>query len=79
MRGKRLLCVAGLSLALTLGATGCQDEGPAEEAGRKIDETVEDIQNSGEGALEKMGREIDEAVEESEEAAEEIKEAVNPE
>lgn len=51
-------------IALTLcWTTGCsRDEGPAEKAGKAIDEAVEETGN----AVEKAGREIDEAMEEAE-------------
>ena len=64
------LALSGLALA-----TGCREEGPAERAGRQIDEAVEDARERTEGTLEKIGREVDEAVEETQEAAKEIGEA----
>lgn len=73
--------VAGLLLAsaLVVGAGGCRDEGPAEEAGRKLDEAVEDLQHGGEGALERAGRKMDEAAENVKESAEELKKTVTEE
>jgi hypothetical protein len=59
----------GLLLAITLtfiagfALTGCHDPGPAEEAGREIDEAVEDARD----ALDELGDEAEEAVEEVEE------------
>ena len=61
-----------IALALVLAGaftTGCREEGPAESAGRQIDEAVEEMQEGTEGALEDLGEEMDEAIEETEEAA----------
>lgn len=68
------LLLAGLALGV---ATGCHEEGPAERAGRQIDEAVEETREAGEGTLEELGREVDEAVKESKEAADEIKDAAD--
>lgn len=40
---------------LLLGTAGCEQEGPAERAGAKLDEVVEDGKNSVEDAVEKAG------------------------
>ncbi len=64
-----------LGTLLMLAAVGCGEEGPAEKAGRQIDETVEETREGAEGALERLGREVDEAVEETREAADEIQDA----
>lgn len=56
-------CVAALALA------GCREEGPAERAGRALDEAAEDAREGlrelvdEEGTLERAGREADEAIE----------------
>jgi hypothetical protein len=52
---KRLLC---LLLLLPLLTMGCREEGPAERAGRAIDDAAKEV---GEG-LEKAGEEIQEGV-----------------
>lgn len=70
----RMWIAMGAALVL-LGATGCREEGPAEKAGRNIDETVEKMTEGSEGALERLGREVDEAVEETKEAADEVRDA----
>lgn len=53
-----------LALAFAAGTTlsGCHDPGPAEEAGREVDETVEDARD----AVENLGDEAEDAVEELE-------------
>ena len=66
-----------LSVALVCGAlAGCEQEGPAEKAGERIDEAVEQtrdaIDDSGQqGTMERMGEKLDEGVEEAGEAMEE--------
>jgi len=59
------ICLAGALVA-------CQEEGPAESAGRQIDQAAEDAA----GSLEKLGREIGEAADESKEAAEELRDSI---
>lgn len=46
MKYVKKLIVIGCLLALMLPAVGCQDEGPAEEAGKKIDKMVDDATDS---------------------------------
>lgn len=45
--------------------TGCADEGPAEKAGAKVDEAVENVKDAIDpaGPAEKAGEKIDEVVE----------------
>jgi hyperosmotically inducible protein len=67
--------LVALSAAILLaGAAGCREEGPAERAGRQIDEAVEGARESTEDTLEKVDRKVDEAVEKTREAAEDLKE-----
>lgn len=56
---QRTLTAAGLALALVtaFGLAGCEEEGPAEQVGEKIDESVEE---TGE-ALEETGDEIEDS------------------
>ena len=61
MRRLSLLAVASTAL-VTLPILGCHREGPTEEVGRKIDETIDKLKHPDEGPLEKSGRKIDEAV-----------------
>ena len=62
-------------IVLSLMLAGCQEKGPAQEAGEKIDEAVEDTKEAVEGAVnpkgpaEKAGEEVDEAVEATKEKA----------
>lgn len=43
----RAAVLASLACAITLGASGCDNRGPAEKAGEKIDHTVDTIKNGG--------------------------------
>ena len=71
-----LMRIALLSLGLAVLTLGCREEGPAERAGRQIDEAVEATRDETEGTLERLGREVDEAVKETQEAADEVEDAV---
>lgn len=67
MHRLRTATAATLAAALALAAAGCQEEGPAERAGRAIDEAADDAREGlrelvdEEGPLERAGREADEA------------------
>ena len=65
-----ICCVLGLSLAFH----GCEQEGPAEKAGEKVDTMMEDAQKSMEEAGEKMGDMIEESGEKLEDAGEKMQE-----
>ncbi|MEP2775517.1 MAG: hypothetical protein ABJQ29_03900 [Luteolibacter sp.] len=57
--------IAVVSLIPFLGfVTSCEKKGPAETTGEKIDEVVEDIQDSVDpkGPMEKAGEKVDEAL-----------------
>lgn len=61
----RTLLLCGLfSLALL---AGCSDSGPAEKAGERIDDAVQDAQDAinPPGPAEEAGRKIDDAVDEA--------------
>lgn len=69
MQAIRNSLLRGLMLSLALAfiagfaLTGCHDPGPAEEAGREIDEAVEDARD----AFDELGDDVEDAVEELEE------------
>jgi hypothetical protein len=58
---KRSSILAFASALLMLPILGCREEGPAEKAGRKVDETIDKLRHPNEGPLEKAGRKADEA------------------
>jgi len=43
----RTSVLLGFACAVVLGAAGCDNRGPAEKAGEKIDHTVDTIKNGG--------------------------------
>lgn len=60
----RAICLTlALSFIGAVALTGCREPGPAEQAGREVDEAVEGARD----ALEDLGDETDEALEELEE------------
>jgi hyperosmotically inducible protein len=68
-------CTRLAAAALVLfGFSGCADEGPAERAGREVDEAVKEMGEASEGGLERLGRETDEAVKETGEAVDALTE-----
>jgi hypothetical protein len=52
------------ALLLTVSFTGCQSEGPAEQAGKSVDRVGRDIKDavSPPGPAEKAGRAVDDAL-----------------
>jgi hypothetical protein len=59
--------------ALALSVLACGSEGPAEQAGREIDEAVEDVREAGEETLDDAGDALDEAADEVSDAADEAR------
>ncbi|AKS43275.1 hypothetical protein [Wenzhouxiangella marina] len=66
-----LRCLALVALALG-GLTACHDPGPAEEAGREIDQAVEQARERGEEAVDEAQDAIEDAGDEVEEALDEV-------
>ena len=77
MHRSRITVTAGLVAALSLWGAGCREEGPAEQAGRAIDEAAESaeegVQDLKDGPAEEAGEAVDEAVEDIMDAAEDAK------
>jgi hypothetical protein len=71
-RGKTLLTSLAITL-LMLGLSACEQEGPAERAGEKVDAAAERAKEAVDpkGPAERAGEEADEAMERAEEATEE--------
>jgi len=78
MHWSRTTAIAGLVAALSFASVACHEEGPAEKAGRAIDEAAEDVQEGvqemtrEDGPLENAGEAADEAIDK---AKEEVQEA----
>jgi hypothetical protein len=68
------LSVLSVSLLIAAGLFACEQKGPAEKAGEKIDQAVEKAQEKieeatkPEGPMEKVGKKIDQTVEDTKEA-----------
>jgi hypothetical protein len=77
MHWSRTTAVAGLVAALSFASVGCHEEGPAEKAGRAIDDAAESVQEDvqeltqDDGSLEKAGEAADEAIDKAKEAMQE--------
>lgn len=56
---KRILVLTGLSIVF--GLMGCQQEGPAEKAGQKLDRSIENAGQRIEQTVEKAERKLDDA------------------
>jgi len=62
INNKMFNILAALLLALSVGVlAGCEDQGPAEEAGENIDETMEEAGDEMEEAAEEVEDEVDDA------------------
>ena len=53
-----LLAVSGLAV-LPVGMTGCEEEGPAERAGERLDEAGDDIEDAAEDAADDIEDAVD--------------------
>ena len=65
---RRFILLLALAALALLGA--CREEGAVEKAGKKIDETIDDLTHPNEGPVEKLGRKTDEALDDAKEALE---------
>ena len=75
MLRSRIILVAGFAAALAFAGAGCKkEEGPAEQAGRAIDEAAESVQENvqeltkEDGPLEQAGEKADDAIEKAKDA-----------
>jgi hypothetical protein len=80
MHRNRITLTAGLVAALSfagIAAVGCHEEGPAEKAGRAIDEAAESVEDGvqdltkEDGPLGQAGEAADEAIDKAMEAVQE--------
>jgi hypothetical protein len=70
---KRIIIMLACGLGLQLGA--CSEEGPAEKAGRHLDETVEKLRDTGNGTLERLREDLDDVRDAADEALENARKA----
>lgn len=59
MNTSRNLKLIGISLLLAIGLAACDKPGPAENAGKKIDQTADDASRKISAAADKLGDKID--------------------
>lgn len=58
---KKLIVLVSFLAFLGIGALGCEQKGPAERAGEKIDEAAEQAGEKAEELKEKSGEKLEEA------------------
>ncbi len=67
----RQLALAGFIGMTALGLAACEEEGPAEQAGESIDQTMEEAGENMDEAMEEAGDSVEEMGDSVEEAADE--------
>ena len=70
---KKMIVLISLLAFLGIGALGCEQKGPAEKAGEKVDEAVEKANEKMKEAGEKAGELMEEGEEKLEETREKTK------
>lgn len=70
--GLRATTIAFCLAAMSFGIAGCEEKGPLEEAGERIDEGLEDAREDLEDAADEVGEAAEEAAKAVEEAAEDL-------
>ena len=58
---RQLLAVTALGCMVTVGSAACEDKGPLQKAGEKIDRATDQDKVIGKGPLEKAGKNVDDA------------------
>ena len=58
---KKLIVLGSALVFLGIGALGCEQEGPAERAGEKIDEAAEQVGEKAEELKEETGEKLEKA------------------
>ncbi len=53
--------MAALAATLVLGVVGCEQKGPAEQAGEKIDQTMENAGDKASDAMDTAGKKMEDA------------------
>ncbi len=73
----RETALAALVCTIALGCAACDNRGPAEKAGAKVDETVRTLKNGGEKTPEDKVRDaVDDARSDAKDAANDVKKDV---
>ena len=58
---RQILAVTALGCVVGIGSAACEDKGPLQKAGEKIDRATDQDKAIGKGPLEKAGKGIDDA------------------
>ena len=58
---RRQILAAALGFAVAIGSAACEDKGPLQKAGEKIDRATDQDKVIGKGPLEKAGKGVDDA------------------
>lgn len=64
------LTIAALVIVPALLLAACENEGPAERAGKKIDQAASDVKDAADDAAETVGEKVEEAGDEVRDATE---------
>lgn len=60
-KSKKALLLTITGLAIVMGLAGCQQEGPAETAGKKLDRSIENVEKKIEKTTEQAEKKLDDA------------------
>ncbi len=79
MTNKPLIILSALAF---FALAGCSEKGPAEQAGEKVDQAVENVRDAVEdagqqGPAEQMGEKVDKAIEGAKDAMQDAKESAD--
>ena len=58
---RQILTVTALGFVVAVGSVACEDKGPLQKAGEKIDRVTDQDKVIGKGPLEKAGKNVDDA------------------
>jgi hypothetical protein len=58
---RQVLAVTALGFVVAVGSVACEDKGPLQKAGEKIDRVTDQDKVIGKGPLEKAGKNVDDA------------------
>ena len=60
---RKMMVAAALTIPLSFALAACDDKGPAEEAGEKLDDAADSVGDAinGQGPAEKLGEDVDNA------------------
>ena len=59
---RQILAVTALGFVVVFGVAACEDKGPLQKAGEKIDRATDQDKAIGKGPLVKTGKNVDDAV-----------------